>query len=563
MAAKKLSASNRSTFLDEMAQEKQDLLVIGGGITGAGIVLDAASRGLKVGLVEKQDFAWGTSSRSTKLIHGGLRYLKQFEIALVREVGMERAVVHKNARHIVIPEKMLLPIVEGGSLGQTMSSIGLYVYDLLAGVESDERRKMMSKEETMDTEPMIRKDILKGGGLYYEYRTDDARLTIENMKSAVEHGAKCVNYAEVVDYIYENGKVVGAKVKDYLEDRTVTIRAKKIVNAAGPWVDTLRAKDTDGIQRKRLHLTKGVHLVFPYEKFPIRQAVYFDVPEDGRMLFAIPRDGITYAGTTDTNYKGIIGRPRTTRADVDYVLKAINKMFPELNLHSEDVVSTWAGLRPLIHEDGKSPSELSRKDEIFEASSGLLSIAGGKLTGYRKMAERIVDVVVKQLQAEEDSYKRLKPCQTKTMRLSGGDFDSQDAVEEFITKRAGEAKQIHVEGRYIRQLVHKYGTNTDKIIEKAFELYREISDPEARIHMAELWYSVHHEMSINLCDYLIRRTGRLYFERQTLGDLYPQLGEMMAKLLGWEESKTLRELAKFKEEYEEVVDFEVKEMTVS
>ena len=149
------------------------------------------------------------------------------------------------------------------------------------------------------------------------------------------------------------------------------------------------------------------------------------------------------------------------------------------------------------------------------------------------------------------------------MRLSGGDFDSQDAVEEFITKRAGEAKQIHVEGRYIRQLVHKYGTNTDKIIEKAFELYREISDPEARIHMAELWYSVHHEMSINLCDYLISRTGRLYFERQTLGDLYPQLGEMMAKFLGWEESKTLRELAKFKEEYEEVVDFEVKEMTVS
>lgn len=559
MTIRKLSALHRSTFLDELAQEEQDLLVVGGGITGAGIALDAASRGLKVGLVEKHDFAWGTSSRSTKLIHGGLRYLKQFEIALVREVGMERAVVHKNARHIVIPEKMLLPIVEGGSLGQTMSSIGLYVYDLLAGVESDERRKMMSKEETMDVEPMVRKDILKGGGLYYEYRTDDARLTIENMKSAVQHGAKCVNYAEVVDYVYENGKVVAAKVKDYLGDRIVTIRAKKIVNAAGPWVDTLREKDTDGVQRKRLHLTKGVHLVFPYEKLPIRQAVYFDVPEDGRMIFAIPRDGITYAGTTDTTYKGEIGRPRTTQEDVDYVLKAVNNMFPEVNLHTEDVVSTWAGLRPLIHEDGKSPSELSRKDEIFEASSGLLSIAGGKLTGYRKMAERIVDLVVNQLKKEDAVYRNIKTCQTKFMRISGGDFDSQDAVEEFIAKRAGEAKQIHVEGAYIRQLVHKYGTNTDKIIEKAYELYQEIPDAKARIHAAELWYSVHNEMSTNLCDYLIRRTGRLYFERQTLGDLYPQLADMMANLLGWNESKTLRELAKFKEEYEEVIDFKVKD----
>jgi glycerol-3-phosphate dehydrogenase len=558
MAIRKLSALHRSTFLDELAQEEQDLLVVGGGITGAGIALDAASRGLKVGLVEKHDFAWGTSSRSTKLIHGGLRYLKQFEIALVREVGMERAVVHKNARHIVIPEKMLLPIVEGGSLGQTMSSIGLYVYDLLAGVESDERRKMMSKEETMDVEPMVRKDILKGGGLYYEYRTDDARLTIENMKSAVQHGAKCVNYAEVVDYVYENGKVVAAKVKDHLADRVVIVRAKKIINAAGPWVDTLREKDTDGIQRKRLHLTKGVHLVFPYEKLPIRQAVYFDVPEDGRMIFAIPRDGITYAGTTDTTYKGKIGRPRTLQADVDYVLQAVNNMFPEVNLQTEDVVSTWAGLRPLIHEDGKSPSELSRKDEIFEASSGLLSIAGGKLTGYRKMAERIVDLVVTQLKSEDNAYRNIKPCQTKTMRLSGGDFDSQEAVEDFITKRAGEAKQIHVEGAYIRQLVHKYGTNTDKIIEKAYELYQEIPDADTRIHIAELWYSVHHEMSMNLCDYLIRRTGRLYFERQTLGDLYPNLAKAMAKLLGWNESKMLRELAKFKEEYEEVVNFEVK-----
>ena len=562
MEIRKLSAINRQSFIDEMTNQELDLLVVGGGITGAGIALDAATRGLKIGLVEKHDFAWGTSSRSTKLIHGGLRYLKQFEVALVREVGMERAVVHRNARHIVLPEKMLLPIVEGGSLGQTMSSIGLWVYDLLAGVENEERRRMMGKEETEQTEPMLRKDILNGGGLYYEYRTDDARLTIENMKSAVQHGANCVNYTEVVDYVYENDKVIGAIVKDHLKDETFTIKAKKIVNAAGPWVDTLREKDKDGIQKKRLHLTKGVHLVFPYEKLPIKQAVYFDVPEDGRMIFAIPREGITYVGTTDTNYKGEIGRPTTTQADVDYTLSAINKMFPEVNLHSADVVSTWAGLRPLIHEDGKSPSELSRKDEIFQSSTGLLSIAGGKLTGYRKMAERIVDLVVKQLQSENSTYSNLKSCLTKNMRLSGGEFETQEAVETFITKRAGEVKQIYVAPIYVRHLVHKYGTNTDIIIEKAFELYKDISNPEERIHFAELWYSIHNEMSTNLCDYLIRRTGRLYFQRQTLGDLYPKLADMMAELLNWDESKKLREMAKFKAEYDEVLDFSTQKKMV-
>jgi len=548
------SALHRQTNLEEMAATEQDLLVVGGGITGAGIALDAASRGLKVGLVEKHDFAWGTSSRSTKLVHGGLRYLKQFEIALVREVGMERAIVHRNARHIVIPEKMLLPIVEGGSLGQTMSSIGLWVYDLLAGVKNNERRRMLNKTETMDAEPMLRKDILNGGGLYYEYRTDDARLTIENIKSAIQHGANCVNYTEVVEYVYENKKVVGAIVKDHISGKNLTIRAKKIVNAAGPWVDTLRAKDTDGIQRKRLHLTKGVHIVFPYDKLPIQQAVYFDV-EDGRMIFAIPREGVTYVGTTDTNYNGEIGRPTTTQSDIDYTLNAINKMFPEANLRSEDVVSTWAGLRPLIHEDGKSPSELSRKDEIFEASSGLLSIAGGKLTGYRKMAERIVNLVVKQLKSEEDTYQNLKDCQTLNMRLSGGNFETQEEVEQFIIRRSGEVTQIKVPGMYIKHLVHKYGTNTDIIIEKAFELHQEIQDPELRIHKAELWYAIHHEMSISLCDYLIRRTGRLYFQRQELGNLYPILAEMMGELLDWDESKTLREMAKFKKEYEEVLDF--------
>lgn len=550
------SAHNRKAIIQSLQSETYDVLIIGGGITGAGAALDATTRGLKTALVEMKDFGWGTSSRSTKLVHGGLRYLKQFEIKLVHEVGSERAIVHRNARHLVVPEKMLLPIVENGSLGKTMSSIGLLVYDFLAGVQKDERRKMLSKEQTEDLEPLLRKEILKGGGLYYEYRTDDARLTIENIKTAVANDADCANYTEVTDYWYENEKVVGAIVKDSISGETFKIRANVVVNATGPWVDKLREKDKEEIKGKRLHLTKGVHIVLPYEKLPLKQAVYFDVEQDGRMVFAIPRGKITYVGTTDTNYTGTIERPVTNAADVEYVLKATNFMFPEANLEARDVVSTWAGLRPLIHEDGKSPSELSRKDEIFYSNTGLISIAGGKLTGYRKMAERIIDVVTQRIrQADPHKYKMLRKCSTEKLQLLGGKFDSNKAVEDFMIRRAGEVSQIGLKSHHVVSLVQKYGTETDAIIEKAFELYGEIQDAEKRILTAEIWYGVEHEMVTNLNDFLIRRTGRLYFERETLGHWYPYLADQMATLLNWSEAAKYQQLANFKREYDEVVSF--------
>lgn len=550
------SAHNRKDFIQRLQSETYDVLIIGGGITGAGAALDATTRGLKTALVEMRDFGWGTSSRSTKLVHGGLRYLKQFEIQLVHEVGSERAIVHRNARHIVIPEKMLLPIVENGSLGKTMSSIGLWVYDFLAGVQDDERRKMLSKEKTEELEPLLRKDILKGGGLYYEYRTDDARLTIENIKTAVANDADCTNYTKVTGYWYENDKVIGAIVKDLISGEEFKIRANVVVNATGPWVDKLRAKDKEEIKGKRLHLTKGVHIVFPHEKLPIKQAVYFDVEQDGRMVFAIPRGRITYVGTTDTNYTSEIERPVTTADDVEYVLNATNFMFPNVNLTAEDVISTWAGLRPLIHEDGKSPSELSRKDEVFYSNTGLISIAGGKLTGYRKMAERIIDVVAQRIrQVDPHKYKMLRKCSTEKLQLLGGKFDSDKAVETFIIKRTGEVSQIGLKEQHIVSLVQKYGTETDVIIEKAFELYNKIQDAEKRILTAELWYGIEHEMVTNLNDFLIRRSGRLYFERDTLGHWYPYLADQMAKLLNWSEEEKQQQLISFRKEYEEVVSF--------
>ncbi|MEO5602549.1 MAG: glycerol-3-phosphate dehydrogenase/oxidase, partial [Cyclobacteriaceae bacterium] len=302
MSAPEFSVFEREKILRRLRTETFDLLVIGGGITGAGIALDAASRGLKTALVEKNDFAFGTSSRSTKLIHGGLRYLKQLEFGLVREVGSERAVVHSLAPHLVIAEKMLLPLSGKKGLGYWLTSIGLRVYDYLAGVKPEDQRQMLTRTQTLRFEPLLKTDEVNGGAIYAEYRTDDARLTIEIIKAAVAKGACILNYAKVNDFIYQKELISGASVTDYLTNESFIIEAKVVVSAAGPWVDQIR-EINNSKTGKRLHLTKGVHIVVPHEKLPVRQAIYFDV-DDGRMIFSIPRGRITYIGTTDTTYTG-------------------------------------------------------------------------------------------------------------------------------------------------------------------------------------------------------------------------------------------------------------------
>jgi glycerol-3-phosphate dehydrogenase len=528
---------SRKEKILQASADSFDLIIIGGGITGAGIALDAATRGLKVLLLEKMDFSEGTSSRSTKLIHGGLRYLKQFEISLVREVGRERAVVYRNARHLVKPERMLLPIVENGSLGKFMTSVGLWVYDFLAGVEKDERRRMLSKEDTLAQEPLLRKDIVKGGGLYYEYRTDDSRLTLSILTSATEAGAICLNYAPVTEFIYQDELLTGVKFQDRLSGETYKANAKIIVNAAGPWVDKLRNLDIlsedSRAPKKKLHLTKGVHLVVPREKLPLHQSVYFDVP-DGRMIFAIPRDRITYIGTTDTHYTGNTEDPITDGKDVDYLLQAVNNMFPDIHLQAADIESSWAGLRPLIHEAGKNPSELSRRDEIFQSETGLISIAGGKLTGYRKMAERITDLVCKKLHVPVK-------CKTHDMRIAGGHFESDEEMNHFITTRIGEAKQVEMTKEDIIRLFNLYGSNIDIIIEKAYELFATEKDARYRTLEAEIWYAVHREMAVSLSDFVIRRTGLIYFNRPELKKHTHLYARIMGKVCNWSEDKIKHE----------------------
>ena len=528
------SALTRPQDLTSLTSETFDLVVIGGGITGAGIALDAASRGLKVALLEKGDFASGTSSKSTKLIHGGLRYLKQFDFWLVKEVGSERAIVHKLAPHLVLPEKMLLPLIEGGSYGKWLTSIGLKVYDILAQVTGDDKRQMLEKKEALKKEPLLPRKLLKGAGYYAEYRTDDSRLTIENIKTSLQFGARALNYAEVTDFRYDDdGKVSGVVAKDLIGGKSLEMASRYVISAAGPWVDDLRSVNHSK-KGKRLHLTKGVHLVFPYEKLPVKQSVYFDVP-DGRMIFAIPRGRITYVGTTDTNYDLDKDDVRTDLADAIYLISAVNNMFPSIELEMSDIESSWAGLRPLIHEEGKSASELSRKDEIFTSDTGLISIAGGKLTGYRKMAERVVNYIGRKM--EEDMELEFRECSTDKIPLCGNDFSKFRQVNKYIEEVAGELEKEGFQHYDAWYLVTNYGRQTDEILRNFRKL--KDADPHWRLMKAELHFGLAYEMVQNPMDFLIRRTGRLYFDIHSVRKYYGRvIDECAKKLKAGSKSKT-------------------------
>lgn len=525
----------RKQKIERLDNEQFDLLVIGGGITGAGVALDAASRGLNVALIERNDFASGTSSKSTKLIHGGLRYLKNLEIGLVREVGQERAVVHRIAPHLVRPEKMLLPLIEGGSLGKLSTSMALWVYDFLADVEGDDKRVMLTKEETIETEPLLRRDILKGGGFYAEYRTDDARLTIENVKTAEQKGALAVNYVEAVGFEYDdNHHIRAVKCRDRYLERDFTVDCDHVISSAGPWVDDLRKIDKS-MNNKRLFLSKGVHIVVARERLPLAHACYFDVA-DGRMLFAIPRLRCTYIGTTDTPYKGDPNAVPVYREDVEYLLNATNEIFPTVDLKVADVESSWAGVRPLIFEEGKSAGEMSRKDEIFESESGLLSIAGGKLTGYRKMAERVVDRLGKQLHEEGEE---LDDTTTRKIVLTGGPFHNFDGVLDYEKEIAQQLETASLPPDRAGYLVANYGKQTPAIIERARQ--RSETTDVGRLAAAEAAWCIENELTLLPIDWVERRSGRLYFDMPSIEPVLDDVLGVFAEAYGYDEANRVRE----------------------
>jgi glycerol-3-phosphate dehydrogenase len=525
----KSSGKNRTQLLEHASDQFYDLIVIGGGITGAGIALDACHNGLKTLLLEKADFASGTSSKSTKLIHVGLRYLKQLEIALVKESGLERAVVHQLAPHLVHPEKMLLPIVKKGSFGKLAASIAISVYDFLANVKSVDKKENLSKSKAKITEPLLNEQILKGGVRYSEYRTDDARLTIAVVKKAVELGCDAINYAEVEGFEYtDKGQIAKVNVQDKSNQRSYSFRSTCVVSATGPWVDGIREKDRS-LSDRHLFLSKGSHIVVPHASLPLRQAVYFD-DFNGRMLFAIPRQQVTYIGTTDLEYHQSLDELYCTPDEANYLLEAVNHVFPSVDLSLSDIESSWAGLRPLIHEKGKGPSELSRKDEIFNSPSGLISIAGGKLTGYRKMAERVMEQVL------EIYFSKKYHVTTQELYLTDHPFSSYKEVLSYVNVIESslptelKAKQ---KGAY---LVFNYGRNAMGIV-SSIDIHKEESlTYEQALMKSELIYTIEHELVLNALDFFARRTGKLYFNISDVKKHSELVLEIMRDTLSWDQT---------------------------
>lgn len=517
-----------------MKETQLDLLIIGGGITGAGISLEAGAKGMSNGLIDMQDFAAGTSSRSTKLIHGGLRYLKQFEVELVADVSREREIIYDNAAHIVQPTPMTLPIYDepGASFDSFSSKVALKLYDELSNVQKEYEHYFLDREETIKREPALKKENLVESGVYLDYTSDDARLTLEILKKAHEYGSLIANYVRAVDFLYdERHQIVGVKAEDVLTGEAFEIKATVIINAAGPWSDDVREMGASTIIRQ-MRPTKGIHLVVDKERLPVNGPVYTDTGlQDNRMIFIIPRREKTYFGTTDTDYQGDIANPKVESEDVDYLLTAVNARFPETHLTKEDIEAGWAGLRPLIAEgDAKDPSAVSRGSSLKKSGEGLITIAGGKLTDYRRMAEESLDLIEKTL--AEKSGKEFPEVDTKVIKVSGGDVPLGSRFGEYVEAWAEKGTALGLSKLEAVRLVEWYGSNAETIFTD--------TEPFAELHglsageALSLKYSLENEMTLTPSDYFARRTDTLLFNYPQLAEIKEPVIELMAEYYQWD-----------------------------
>lgn len=527
--------------ISRITKQDFDLVIIGGGVTGAGILLDAQSRGLNAILFEKHDFASGTSSRSTKLIHGGLRYLKQKNVALVAEVGKERQIVAENAPHLVWKKRVFIPFYKGGSLGRLTAKAAMLLYEKLIRVDDLDRHRMFKKSTVLERHPLLNPENLKGGVEYTEYATDDARLTIEIIKKAVDLGGTALNYTSVTGFGYdEKGVINNVRVK-FCEEDLLSVKTKGVISAAGPWADDILQLDKEKMPQK-LILTKGVHVVVSKSSLNISSAAYFDT-KDKRMIFAIPKDDIVYIGTTDTFFDKASYEPGITNDDVSYLVDAVNHVFTGSQISASDIISGWSGLRPLIKEEGKKPSEISRKDEMFTSESGLLTIAGGKLTGYRKMADKVITKYLEQLGMNI-------PCKSDLVRLSGGDINNW---EDFLKVQLERARSIGLKEDDAHLLIRRFGSNVDVL----FDIFRnEGSEEGLPVYLnLSLKYCARHEMIHTLSDFLIRRTGMLYFEMPDVKKYYKPVAVVLSHELHWTDKQCEENIKLFEADIESCLNF--------
>lgn len=506
-ATSDLSMRTRAANLQRLRREVFDLAVIGGGITGAGIALDAASRGLAVALVEKRDFASGTSSRSSKLIHGGLRYLEQFRFGLVRESLRERSVLARIAPHLSKPLEFLVPVYssnERSPLGTNRLKLaaGLWLYDLLAGRRNIARHRWLSHGDALELAPSLEPVGLRGAFLYYDCLTDDARLVIEVVKAAAAYGAVVADYVSARGLSKSDGGARNLQIADTLDGSSFELRAKLVVNAAGVWSDEV-SRMSDAEAPNRLQPSKGIHVVMPSEKFGNQTAVLIPSVGEQRFLFVIPWQGRTVIGTTDTEYTGSLDEPVAETSEVNRIVESAARAFPAAKPSTEDVISTFAGLRPLIAAQKQPTKELSRKEQIFEDPSGLITITGGKLTTWRRMAERLVDLAVSRLESIDGAGRpHARRSVTDRIQLAAGKHRSGPEEASLA------AAQFGVDVAIVEHLMETYGGNYGVILEltrQSEELKAALIEGLPQIE-AEVVYAARYEMTATVEDFLSRRT---------------------------------------------------------
>jgi len=542
--------SARRDSLDRLQSEAFDLLVVGGGITGAGVALDAAARGLRVAIVDQNDFASGTSSKSSKLIHGGLRYLQQGDVALVYEALHERQRLLRNAPHLVRTLPFMIPVMtrDGVVSRKIARALGsaLWMYDLTGGWRVGRLHRRLRAKKALAHMPTMRADRLSSAYLYFDAEADDARLTLALVQSAIERGAVAVNYCTVTSLLkkstegspHRNEQISGATVRTY-EGRTVDIRARVVVNATGVWGDAMRRMDIGG-DVTTIRPAKGIHITVPWELVQNDIAVVIPVRGDKRSLFVVPHmpngDGtyrFTYVGTTDTDYQGSIDDPQCTEGDIDYCLRALNNAVAGSRVITrDDVVGTWAGLRPLVvSSDGEAATgrtaDLSRRHKVMVSDSGMVTITGGKLTTYRKMAEHTVDAALDVMRDDGTASDiRAKRCATKRLALHGA--TSHDRDDHLVSRFGTLASSI-------REMITLDPALGAPLIEGL---------PYLR---AEAVYCARHELVVTLEDVLSRRLRGLLYDRHATEAAAESTARLIAPELGWDELRINAEVQKFSE----------------
>lgn len=548
------SAKTRDAFIQQMQTEQFDILVIGGGITGAGVVRDAALRGYRTALIEKDDFAAGTSSKSSKLIHGGIRYLQQMEFSLVREALLERKTLMDIAPHLVHPIEVLFPVYKGSPVPGWMVKIGMLLYDGLSFTKRIGLHKLVPLEKNEEPEPALLKKGLNKLFMYWDSRADDTRLVMATIQSAVQSSAVAANYIKAVDVLYEKGRVTGIKARDEVSGNEFEIRAHLIVNATGPWSDPVRKallKD----QKQRLRTTKGIHIIVRRKDLDIKRAMILTTIQDNRPVFVIPWRKFVILGTTDTYFDGDPDWVEIGGDDVQYLLETYNHYFPRARLTKEKVLSAYSGLRPLTIEEGKSAGQISREYQIFEGPDNFFNIIGGKLTTYRTMAQELVDRLGNVLDESSGILARNSQCTTDKMPLYGGDIEN---YEHFVTEWMRRlVKENKFDEDVAQNLIESYGSNLPEVLTILGDedRGREKIISDLPYLWGEINYCCEHEMTIALDDFLMRRTHLFSLDPKQAWRVHLAVADKMGGILGWAEKEKEEQIKRYKLKVEMVQAF--------